>query len=94
MPKYYPNFKTGEVVEAKKLWGKNKIDLYKEGYLVNFFKSNQYNGQEYFILRKKVRDYYQFEKVSRYGTTNKLPLFLIKGWTIVKAPEGVELRRD
>lgn len=89
MPKYYPNYKTGVVDESSKHWGKDKKNLSEEGYVVNFFRSNQYNGQEYYILRKKEGDYYKFEKVSKNGTKNKLPKLLLQGWEIVLAPTSL-----
>ncbi|AIF45674.1 hypothetical protein [Virgibacillus sp. SK37] len=90
MPKYYPNYKTGEVVESSKHWAKSKTELQEEGYITNFFKSNQYNGHQYYILRKKNGEFYKFEKVSRFGTKNKLPKLLLQGWEVVQSPKGLQ----
>ena len=87
MPKYYPNRFTGELLEASKVWGKSKAELREAGYITDFFKTNCYNGQDYYILRKKINGEYQFEKVSRHGTKNKLQLLLLQGWEIIKHPE-------
>ncbi|SDG73623.1 hypothetical protein SAMN04489735_100234 [Aneurinibacillus thermoaerophilus] len=87
MPKYYPNRFTGELLEASKVWAKNKTKLREEGYITDFFKPNCYNGQDYYILRKEENGEYQFTKVSRFGTKNKLQLLLLTGWEIIKEPE-------
>jgi hypothetical protein len=86
MPKYYPNSKTGELLEASKVWGKDKAELRAEGYVTNFFKSHCYNGQDYYILRKEENGEFIWEKVSRYGTKNKLKLLLLQGWEIYQEP--------
>ncbi|WP_010174829.1 hypothetical protein [Bacillus coahuilensis] len=89
MAKLFPNVFSGEVLTTSELPTKKRRELFELGFLVNFFKPNQYNGNEYYVLRKKVGDFYKFEKVSRYGTKNRLPLLLLQGWEIVKAPAGV-----
>lgn len=89
MAKLFPNVVSGKVLTTSELPTKNRRELYELGFLINFFKKNQYNGNEYYVLRRRVGKFYQFEKVSRYGTKNRLPLLLLQGWEIVKAPAGV-----
>ncbi|MYL54182.1 hypothetical protein GLW08_12625 [Pontibacillus yanchengensis] len=91
--RYIPNMHDGTVKTLKevKQLGMSRGELIFRGYLTNFFGYKQYNGQEYYILRKKVGDdYYKFEKVSRSGTKHKLPKLLHEGWEIVKEPTDKE----
>ncbi|GLB58650.1 hypothetical protein [Cytobacillus sp. NCCP-133] len=91
MPKYYPNSETGELLEASKVWGKDKSELKAEGYVTDFFRPHCYNGQDYYILRKTLSNgKFAWEKVSRFGTKNKLQLFLLQGWEIYQEPTEKE----
>jgi len=88
MPKVYPNKVTGELLEASKVWAVKKSDLKEEGYITDFFR--HYDSQNYYILRRGEPGNYEFEKVSRAGTTNKLPKMLYEGWEIIQEPSRKE----
>lgn len=86
MAKYYPNRITGKVAVASEFWGRSKRELEDKGYITDFFKPHQYNGQDFYVLRKKQGNEYIFEKVSKNGTKYKLPYLLEQGWEIVQEP--------
>lgn len=79
MLKYYGNKSNGKLVHVKKLYGK-KEDIIHFGY-EDFLGSNQYNIQQYFVLRRKENTEYVFCKTVSEGKARAL---VIMGWELIK----------
>lgn len=70
MLKYYGNKSNGKLVHVKKMYG-TKEDIIHFGY-DDFLGRNQYNIQQYFVLRRKENDEYVFCKTVSEGKARAL----------------------
>ncbi|MGY4798135.1 hypothetical protein ACVNNN_24775 [Lysinibacillus fusiformis] len=77
--KYYGNKSNGKLVHVKKMYG-TKNQIVQFGY-DDFLGSNQYNIQQYFVLRRKENDEYVFCKTVSEGKTRAL---ITMGWELIK----------
>lgn len=79
MLKYYGNKSNRKLVHVKKMYG-TKEDIIHFGY-DDFLGRNQYNIQQYFVLRRKENDEYVFCKTVSEGKARAL---ITMGWELIK----------
>lgn len=77
--KYYGNKSNGKLVHVKKMYG-TKDKIVNFGY-DDFLGSNQYNIQQYFVLRRKENTEYVFCKTVSEGKARAL---ITMGWELIK----------
>lgn len=79
MLKYYGNKSNGKLIHVKKMYG-TKEEIVHFGY-DDFLGSNQYNIQQYFVLRRKENTEYVFCKTVSEGKARAL---ITMGWELIK----------
>lgn len=77
--KYYGNEMNGKLVHVKQLYG-SKYQIVHYGY-VDFLGAEQYNIQQYYVLRKFEHGKFLFKKTVSEGKANALQLM---GWELIK----------
>lgn len=77
--KYYGNKSNGKLIHVKKMYG-TKENIIHFGYQ-DFLGTNQYNIQQYFVLRRKENEEYVFCKTVSEGKARAL---VTMGWELIK----------
>lgn len=89
MLKYYGNRSNGKLVHVKKMYG-TKEEIIHFGY-DDFLGSNQYNIQQYFVLRRKENGEYIFHKTVSEGKARAL---ITMGWELIKVKGTNEVAEE